>query len=518
MSVSKVDLRATHSFSNFFLDFVEDEKELRPFYGLRPDPSSFEKQMGHKLFDRKKRKILCQILTEQYQSIENAEIALSQIETLGKDTTYTLTTGHQLNIFTGPLYFIYKIITVINAAKRLKAEYPKHDFVPVYWMASEDHDFDEISYFHLFGKKYQWESTEKGGVGRISTNGLEAVLKELPEAIPLFEKAYKTHKKLADAVRCYVNDLFGQYGLIVIDADSAQLKTQFVDVIKDDLENHTAHALIEKTNSDLSDLGYKAQIFPRKINFFYLDDQIRERITMVDGKYVVNNADLSFTKEEILDLIETSPEKFSPNVAMRPLYQETILPNLSYTGGPAEVVYWMQLQKVFRHYKIALPIQLPRNFACYINRSTQKKLEKFELSHDDLFKSVHDLQTDYLALHGANEMNLNGEATDLQVVYDHLIQKAEVIDASLTGFIGAEHAKALKGLEIIEKRLKKSEEQKHQIALNQLAGLKQKLFPDDSLQERRDNFLNFYINNPNLIKELIDQFDPFDMRMHVVSS
>jgi uncharacterized protein YllA (UPF0747 family) len=230
----------------------------------------------------------------------------------------------------------------------------------------------------------------------------------------------------------------------------------------------------------------------------------------------VNNTNLTFTQTELLDLVEKYPEKFSPNVVMRPLYQETILPNLAYIGGPAEVIYWLQLPKMFANYQTAFPILLPRNFGLYINGANQKKLDKFNLTDLEIFKSENDLQADYLGNHGQSEMNIQNDLIDLQKVFDAIASKAEVIDGSLKGFIAAEHAKAAKSLDIIEKRLKKSEEQKHETALNQLAAIKEKLFPGGGLQERHDNFLNFYINNPDFITQLIESFDAFDLRMHVM--
>ncbi len=516
MQKTKIDLKATNSFSQFFLDYLDQNEELKSFYGLAPRIENFETQISKKEFDQSKRDTLCQALTRQYQSVEVQPAVQKNISLLSKPNTYTIATGHQLNIFTGPLYFLYKIITAVNAAKELGEQYPDYNFVPVYWMASEDHDFDEIAYFNLFGKKYRWESDEKGAVGRYSTAGLRELMKELPESVPVFDKAYGGHDHLADAVRCYVNDLFGAYGVVVVDGDDLALKAQFVDVMEDDLINNTALGKVNEANVALEALGYKTQIYPREINFFYLEDQLRERIVKEEGQYKVLNTDLSFSESELREHIKSHPDRFSPNVVMRPLYQETILPNLAYIGGPAEVIYWLQLGKVFEYYQTEFPILLPRCFALVINGANQKKLDKLELTEGDLFKSESEWQEEYLAKHGQSEMNLNGEVDDLKKVFDHLIEKAEVVDSSLTGYIGAEHAKAAKILENIEKRLKKSEERKHETALNQLSALKEKLFPGGGLQERHDNFLNFYINNPDFVSELAQNLEPFDIRMHVL--
>lgn len=516
MQVEKIDLRDTQSFSEFFLDYLENKNELKSFYGLRPELACFEEQISKKQFADEKRQVLNDVLVSQYNGYNKSAAVETNLTALKDANTFTITTGHQLNIFTGPLYFIYKIVTVINACKALNEKYPNYHFVPVYWMASEDHDFDEISYFNLFGKKYKWETEQSGAVGRMKTHELEGLLGELPEQIELFEKAYLQHDTLSDAVRYYVNELFGEEGVIVIDADDSRLKQVFAPVIKDDLLNSKANDLVESTNSELEANGYKPQIFSREINFFYLTEGSRERIIKKDGSYAVNNSGPRFTKEEILEEVESHPERFSPNVVMRPLYQETILPNLAYVGGPAEMIYWLQLPKVFDHYQTPFPILLPRNFALYINGGLQKKMNKLALTSQEIFKDFQTLKNEYLATNGQKAMNLNGEVDDLKRVYDILIEKAQTVDGSLKGFIAAEHAKAAKGLDNIAKRLKKSEEQKHDTELSQIEALKEKLFPGGGLQERHDNFLNFYINNPDFIQEILDSLDAFDLRMHVV--
>ena len=516
MQVEKIDLRDTQSFSNFFLDYLDNKEELKNFHGLRPKVDCFEEQISKKQFADENREVLCQVLDQQYEKVSQSPGVRANLASLKESNTFTITTGHQLNIFTGPLYFIYKIATVVNACKTLREKYPTYNFVPVYWMASEDHDFDEISYFNLFGKKYEWQTTQTGAVGRFKNEGLKELLESLPEKAPIFEKAYLENENLADAVRCYVNDLFADEGVVVIDADHSKLKKLFAPIIKDELLHSRSNNLVEATNSELETAGYSPQIYSREINFFYLQENSRERILKEGNSYQVNNTSLKFSEAEILAELENHPERFSPNVVMRPLYQEVILPNLAYVGGPAEMIYWLQLPKVFDQYKTVFPILLPRNFALYINKGFQKKLEKFELAPSDIFRNVEDLRADYLAKHGENEMNLNGEVDDLKEVYDLLIEKAETIDASLKGFIAAEHAKAAKGLDNIAKRLKKSEEQKHETALNQIGALKDKLFPGGGLQERHDNFLNFYLNNPNFVKEVLDSLDAFDLRMHVL--
>ncbi|MFY0654521.1 MAG: bacillithiol biosynthesis cysteine-adding enzyme BshC [Cyclobacteriaceae bacterium] len=516
MKVEKIELGNTNAFSSFFLDYISSKESLSLFYGRKAQIESFEGQIAEKNFEQQKREVLHKVLSEQYDDLDTSAPVQTNTDALLDENTFTVTTGHQLNIFTGPLYFIYKIVTVINACKALKAKYPEKNFVPVYWMASEDHDFEEINHFSLFGKKYAWNCDQKGAVGRFSTDSIQDLLSELPEKVELFERAYTSHKQLVDAVRCYINDLFGDYGVIAMDADDRRLKAQFSEVVEDDILNHHANDLVEETSSKLSSLDYHAQVFPRAINFFYMDGDIRERIVKGDAQWKVLNTDLTFSEEQIKQLIRDEPEKFSPNVVMRPLYQEMILPNLAYCGGPAEVVYWMQLKRVFEYYQTPFPILMPRNFALIVNKAVGKKMQKFEFSNEDIFLKEEVLKEIHLRSLGDGEIDLSEERRVLQTVFEGLTDKANSVDGSLKGFIGAENSKALRCISAIEKRLKKANEQKNESALNQISALKSKLFPNGSLQERHDNFLNFYINNPEFISELVNLFDPFDYSFNML--
>jgi len=516
MKIQKINLEETNQFSSLFLDYLSKKNELKPHYNLFPSLSSFGEQLKHKQLSTEIREDLVAVLKNQYQHI--AEQPTAQIQSLADSKTFTVTTGHQLNIFSGPLYFIYKIVTVINLAKQLKEKYPDYHFVPVYWMATEDHDFEEIASFNLFGKKQIWETNQTGAVGRMNLEGIEAIWNEIAEMPAFFKKAYTENNTLANATRDYVHHLFGEEGLIVVDADSRTLKKHFTKIIADDLRTHTANDLVEAQNKTLEDLGYKTQIFPRKINFFFLENGVRERIERQEGgTYSVVNTDMKFTEEELFQKVEESPECFSPNVVMRPVYQELILPNLAYIGGPAEVVYWLQLMPVFSHYKIPFPILMPRNFAMVVNKGNAKKIQKLEVNTEVFFQDEHKLRAWFVEKNAETSFELSSEIIVLKKVFHEISTKAEAIDLSLVGFIGAESKKGLKSLQNIEKRLRKAEEKKHETAVNQLLGVKERLFPNGSPQERMDNLLTFHLNDESFIQKLLEVFNPLEFTMNIIT-
>src|SRR5690606_7833848 len=342
-------------FSEIVIDYLTQSEKIKPFYRHFPTLGNFKLQVEEKQnFSSENRKILTQALLQQYEGLVISEATQKNIDLLNEKQTFTITTGHQLSLFTGHLYFVYKIISVIKLCGQLKKEYPESDLVPVYWMATEDHDFEEINHFLFHEKKIVWNKSLSGAVGEFDTQGLEEVFKVLSIELGisanaqylknLFEKAYLKHQNLADATRFLVNELFSDYGLVIIDGNDKNLKKVFAPFIKEELFNQTS---FNKVSETLNNFPYPAQVNPREINLFYLDKNLRERIIKENDTYLINNTNLKFSETELLDILQSHPEKFSPNVIMRPLYQEVILPNLCYVGGGGELAYWLELKAFF---------------------------------------------------------------------------------------------------------------------------------------------------------------------------
>ncbi len=518
MQLEKFPLSETRAFSRFFLDYLQQDVNLQPFFHRFPTVENAGEQIKEKAasFPAAHRDILNKTLTKQYQAVEAADNVKANIEALARPDTFTVTTGHQLNIFTGPLYFVYKIVTVINACKALTARYPEYHFVPVYWMASEDHDYDEIKSFRLYGKKYTWNTDQRGAVGRFHTGDFKALLNEIPGDVALFRTAYLKHKTLSEAVRYYVNALFGDEGLVVLDADDPALKALFKPVISGDILNHSTLPAVEGTNNSLETLGYQTQVYCRPVNFFYLDDQLRARIENTDGKYEVIDSPLAFSRNEIEALIDRSPEKFSPNVILRPLYQEWILPNLAYVGGPSEVTYWLQLKAVFDAHGVPFPMLMPRNFGLVIEHHIYRKFEKTGMELSRLFEEKNFLFNEWVLKHANHNLTVGEERTTISGIYEDLAGRATSIDPTLTAFANAEGKRIMNSLEKIEKKFIRAEKRKQSDKLRQIEAVKDALFPNGGLQERTDNFLNFYQQDGAFIAKLLKHFDPFDYRFNVL--
>lgn len=511
MDCQYLPLASTGQFSPLFLDYLDQKDSLQPFYNQFPTLPAFQRQLDGRTFDAQNRPVLVDALERQYRHIVNKP----NVSALLQPNTFTVTTGHQLNIFTGPLYIIYKLITTIKLAKQLKAAYPAYNFVPVYWMASEDHDFAEINHFSLFGKNYAWQTEQRGAVGRMNPQELKTLFGQIPEKLTLFEDAYFKHDTLANAVRYYINELFGAEGLVCLDADDAALKRVFAPIMRDELIQQKSGNLVQEQTERLSALGYKTVITPRDINLFYLDDQIRERIERKDGTYKVVHNKLRFSESELLTLLDEHPERFSPNVVLRPLYQETILPNLAYIGGPSEVPYWLQLKSVFDQYHVPFPMLMPRNFATYVPAVSARRIRKLGLMPEDLFQDTIALKREFVEQHTSHALKFDNENKTVSKALDAILHKAQMVDPTLEKAVLAETKRFANAVARLEKKMRRAEERNQETGVRQLLAVKNELFPNGGLQERSENFLTFYLNDRAFLQKMLSAFDPFDYRMQL---
>ncbi len=508
MDCQYLSLSATGQFSRFFLDYIAQQPDLVPFYHRFPTLDAFSSQLTERSFSDHHRQVLADTLDRQYAGIASPP----DIQLLRQENTFTVTTGHQLNIFTGPLYVIYKIVTVIKLARELQAAYPDYRFVPVYWMATEDHDFAEINHALLFGQTYSWHTEQRGAVGRMNPGELANVLAQIPEKLPLFEQAYGQHATLADAVRFYMHELFGAEGLVCLDADDPALKALFRPVIHDELANQTAYRLVTDTSARLDALGYSPVITPREINLFYLVDGLRERIVLENGQYHVLNTTLTFSPEELRQLVAESPERFSPNVVLRPVYQETILPNLAYIGGPSEVPYWMQLKAVFDYHKLPFPLLMPRNFALYVPKVMARRVNKLGLTPEELFQDEIQLKREFVEHHTRHSLKLDTENKTVHRALDAILHKAMQVDPTLEKAVLAETKRFANAVIRLEKKMRRAEERNQETGIRQLLAVKHELFPNGGAQERVENFLTFYLRDKAFLQHLLRAFAPLDFR------
>ncbi|WP_310381474.1 bacillithiol biosynthesis cysteine-adding enzyme BshC [Flavobacterium sp.] len=535
MPTDRITYQNSGYFSPLMNDYLDQKPELKSLYNRFPTLENFEAQIIEKKInfngnDNTKRGILVSVLEKQYTKVATSVVTLNNIQLLNNSNTFTITTGHQLNLFSGPLYFLYKIISTINLTRELKAKYPTYNFVPIYWMATEDHDFEEINYFNFKGKKFRWNIESAGPVGRLSTEGLGDLFEIFTQEIgsssnaerikKMFEESYLNHNNLADATRYLANVLFGEQGLVILDADNAALKRSFIPYVKEELLHQTSYKNVLETAQKLK--NYTVQVNPREINLFYIEANLRERILFDpdnnrDGKYKINNTKIEFQESEILEILENYPEKFSPNVILRPLYQEVILPNLCYIGGGGEIAYWLELKSFFASAKVTFPILLVRNSVLLATQKQVHKAAKLELSWADLFSKQSNLVTNKTKQLSEFPIDLTALKEQLQLQFELLFETANHTDKSFAGAVKAQKIKQTKGLENLEKRLLKAQKKKFAEILQRTTDLQNELFPNESLQERQTNFSEFYVEyGENFIQKTIDQLQPLNTIFEVV--
>ena len=522
----------TGYFSELMCDYLNDKKELQSFHNGVPSFKNLYQQSlkKKKAFSPRIRKTLCDTLNQQYRDIEMSSSVAENLQLLENENTLTVTTGHQLCLMTGPLYFIYKIVSTIKLCRQLNDKYPDLDFVPIYWMATEDHDFEEISSFIFQGKKFRWNTKSVGAVGKIKTQSLKPLLdlfkQELGSSInanalkALIKKSYETGGDLSHATRIFVNSLFEVFGLLIIDGDDKALKKHFVPYLKEELQkqicSQSVLSQIENLKKDYNP-QYKPQVNPRDLNLFFFENGKRHRLVKNENGFSWEGKEKIIDTSKMMDWVEQSPEKFSPNVLMRPLYQEAILPNIAYFGGGGELAYWLELKSFFDTQKVPFPLLILRNSALVISKKNIRKISKFKLELKDLFLKRSALINKKVRQISNIDLDLSSFKKLLEEQFEYLESLILETDASFKGAVQAQKSKQFKGIDRLEHRLLKAQKIKLKDHIERLVLLQEKLFPGGYMQERVENFSDFYLQHGvEFIDFLMETFEPLSAEFSVI--
>ncbi len=496
--------RQTGYFSKIITDYLTADEKLHPFYSHPVSIAGIKAAIEKRRKFKTDRGILVNQLQKQYSVVKVSGKVKANIAALGNENTFTICTAHQPNIFTGHLYFIYKILHAIRLAEELTIAIPGNNFVPVFYMGSEDADLDELGHIYLFGEKYEWNTKQTGAVGRMK---VDKVLLQLIDSISgqllvhpygeaiilLLRECYQEGSTIAQASFKMVNALFAEYGLLVLQPDDAQLKKVFIPVVEKELATEFSHKAVAATVASFP-AAYKVQASGRELNLFYLTDDNRERIEKVNGNFTTHVSHLTFTDTQINKELQEHPERFSPNVILRPAFQEMILPNIAFIGGGGEIAYWLELKKVFDTINVPFPVLVLRNSFMLISKEMNSSKTKLNFSSTDLFKKEPDLVNELVNRESKLQLSLEREKQVLAEFYRQLKNISGVIDTTLGDHTAALQANALKKIEALEKKMLKAERKKFEAQQRQLHKLKLQLFPHNSLQERVENILPFYAN------------------------
>ena len=479
MVKTNINIADTQLNSKLVKNFLKSE-ELNSFYSFKNDIKNYKDLIKKRSsFPVDKRLLLHNIVFEQYKNIRSLGLVSKSIDALKNPKTFTITTGHQLCLNTGPIYFFYKILHCIKISVELKKTYPKYNFIPVFWMASEDHDFEEIASFRIGEHQFTWKQPDaKGPVGYLPTQDLADQLSLWLEQVPLNEAqkklvqprlaAYREGKNLAEATRQWVRQWAEGLGLLVLDGQDMALKSQAAPLWTAEMDGQYSK-LIQAQTDALVEKGYKAQVFPREINLFDLRDGDRQRFEQPDPKcpyfYV------------------------SPNALMRPLYQEWLLPNLAYVGGGGELAYWLQLGSAFEHLGRPMPLLYLRNSILIQHHRLSKDLQKLDLSVTELLSSSGEaLKRQFLEKDSV--LHAEGEALKAP-----LMEAVEQWNSALTESYPElkQHAEALKvKMEKLAQRTAetryRTQKRRHEELMGSIDRAVESIYPNGTFWERRASY------------------------------
>lgn len=471
------------------------------FSDLNFNRKNFERAISERSsFGENQRALVAGTIQEQFQGLQLSQLQQEHLNHLRTQSTFTVVTGHQLNLFTGPAFFIYKVLQTIKTADWLAGEFPEYRFVPVFWMATEDHDFEEINHFRTQHNVLRTKAAAGGPVGRIVIEDVgfisefEAEFKNTvfgTEMVLWMKEAYQVGRNLADATRILVHRIFSEYGLLILDGDDSALKTQMTQVFSDELQHGQLESSTAGTVALLRQRYGAVQVNPRSINLFYLNEK-RERIDRHGAGFMLQESGHLFSEAEMLDELIRHPEKFSPNALMRPVYQETVLPNVAYIGGNAEIMYWLELQDYFKHLQLPFPVLIPRNSMVFLPAKTLKKMEKSVLGIPTFFKDFPKVLNGLILKESTIVSKIEHAEKQVADTFETLKQSASETDKTFGHLVDAEEKRQLKSLEKMRRRLLRAEKIKHAEKIAYLENLYLEVHPGKNWQERVLNFSVFY--------------------------
>ncbi len=500
-NATQIPYQATGLFSQLVRDYVEANGTAMDYVNYAPHVDGVQKAIAARKNFPTNRKLLHSVLHAQYATLNSEKAVADNVELLLQENTFVITTAHQPNIFTGPLYFFYKIIHAIQMAADLKKKFPENNYVPMYYMGSEDADIDEVGSFYLGGTPFSWQTKQSGAIGRMKVDdallsllkNMEGYWQTLPQgkdAMDALQKAYQKGRTINEATLHLVHIFFGKYGLVVIQPDDAKLKSSFVSVMEKELTTQFSNKALQPTLEKLK-TDYHVQTEGRVINLFYLKDNTRSRIELKEGVYSIVDSDIQFTKAQIIAELHEHPERFSPNVILRGLYQETILPGIVFIGGGGELAYWMELKNVFAEAGVHFPLlQLRNSFLC-ISQKMVKQWANLGFDLADVFKPILNLEAEYVNAHTENSLSLSDSINALEKLYQTIRNQVNKVDATLGDHTMNLSVQSVKKLLELEKKILKAEKRKQATSIERIRTIKNELFPQNSLQERVENFVEW---------------------------
>lgn len=513
-------------FSSFDRQFSRLDPSLDAILPHPPTKGAFDGLLREKISSYTHRGRLASILEQQYHGLDLPDALAKNIHDLAHGHAVSITTAHQPLLFGGTLYFLYKALSAIRLAREAESWLPDQRVVPVFVLGSEDHDYEEVRHIRLLGKTMSWESDAKGGpVGRMDAGNIPELIEQLKEiftplpfgnqVLHLLEESYKPGASYGQSTFRFLHHLLGRLGLVVIDLDHPLAKQACIQIFEQELTQGFAKPIIEQTIHRLEKVGFAQQAHVRDINLFYLDGHRRERIESDSPEnYRTVDQQYAWTRTEILLELQEHPERFSPNVNLRPVLQETMLPNLAFVGGAGELAYWVQLTDLFQSLHLPFPILVRRHSGLLVDEWTQQKLTKLGLPLQAFFQPQEALLQQFVHEMANVPGDLDAEREALRELMKQVKAKCAAIEPTLERSAESAEVQMDKLLQALEGKMTRGLKQIHEREVNQIRGIYDRLMPEGQLQERNESFLSWMARyGYGWIDDLLEAFTPLDFAM-----
>jgi len=503
--------------TKLFLDYLYDFEKLEGFYkyNFRDKEQFIAKFKQLSESPKEFRNELSTIINNQYKSFDPSSKTLKNISLLKNKETVAVVTGQQLGILGGPLYTFYKIITAIKLCSHLSERYDNYHFVPVFWLEGDDHDFEEVRSINVLNDNnelikisYNDEATEeeqnRGSIGHLKLKeSIGQFLKDYENQLrntefknPIMENLksfYTEEKTFKEPFKELLFWLFDQYGLVIFDPQDVKVKELLKPVFKkeiNDFRNHTEKLV--NISASLEEL-YHAQVKIRPINLFYNYDEGRYVIEPIENEFRLKGKRKKFTLEELINLIEIEPEKFSPNVLLRPICQDFLFPTGFYISGPSEVAYFAQILPLYEFYDIDPAIIYPRSSVTILEKTLKSVLEKYGLSVKDIFTEPNKLKNQII--NNVSDKNLEEifkeTKNQIDLAFDNLKEKLFELDKTMGDVTSKYRLKVLGYIDELKGKAAEAQKKRYEITLRQIDKASANLFPEMNLQERELSFFHY---------------------------
>lgn len=507
---------SSEGFSRLYRDYVGDFPKLQYFFESDyRSISNFAAHADKVLSQPRHREVLREVLTEQNRSFGGDEKTEENIRLLGEERSLAIVTGQQVGILGGPLYTIYKTITSLKLVRQLRESHPDLRFVPVFWLEGEDHDFDEVSKIGVLNQDYKPASIQYQHKGKPSSKNLGAVGEiAFDDTLPAFmddvqrvlhnsefkkpllefvQRSYSPEVTFNSAFASWLNKLFPGEGLVFIFPNDARLKRIVSPIFrKEILEFPRVSQLIIERSAELEE-RYHAQIKTKAMNLFLYHKGGRYLIEPREHDFSLKGTRHFLQRDELLRIADETPELLSPNVALRPICQDTMLPTLAYVAGPSEVAYFAQLRSVYKYFDVTMPIIFPRVSATIVEEKVERTAEKYQLELRELFHDGGLVNRKVMEL--TSEVNLEEMfANTSKRINDQLNEMKfglNYLDPTLLGALENTRSKIDSYITVLKEKASAAQQRRHEVALRQIEKIANSILPNKNLQERELNIVYF---------------------------